>query len=414
VIKNRASLVGLVVVAFAVMVGCSGTRESSGASTTSAPSRFLYVWAGTGHDSTAGLDMITVLDADPASKTYGSVVAAQTVDSSGLMPHHTEFILPAKGPLFANDYNGDKSFMIDFSDPTHPRSNGQIARVPGGRKIHSFARLANGHVLATVQFGDGKTPGDPGRLAEFDAEGKLVRSTSSIDPAFPGAKIRTYALTVLPAIDRVVTTSSPMETVRVANVVQVWRLSDLQLLQTLPVPELPNDSTHMYPFELRTLDDGSVMINSYYCGFFRLTGLDGKPQIARVLTLPQPKNVGCSVPHVDGKFWIMPIAYAHRFATIDISDPAHPKEVASFQTDSTFFPHWIASDPRSDRVVMTDQGDGPPMVMVAHLDKATGRLSWDEAFRDPGAAKPGVSYHRASWPNGVKGMAMPHGALFVP
>jgi hypothetical protein len=170
----------------------------------------------------------------------------------------------------------------------------------------------------------------------------------------------------------------------------------------------------MYPFELRALNDGSVMINSYYCGFFHLTGLDSEPQIARVLTLPQPKNIGCSVPHIEGKFWIMPIAYAHRFATIDISDPAHPKEVASFQTDSTFFPHWISSDPRSDRVVMTDQGDGQPMVMVAHLDKTTGRMSWDEAFRDAGATKPGVSYHRASWPNGVKGMAMPHGALFVP
>jgi hypothetical protein len=414
VIKNRPILVGLVVVVFGAMVGCSGTRESSATSAPNDPSRYLYVWAGTGHDSTAGLDMITVLDANPASKSYGSVIAAQTVDSSGLMPHHTEFVLPAKGPLFANDYNGDKSFMIDFSDPEHPRSSGQIARVPGGRKLHSFARLPNGNVLATVQFGDGNTPGDPGRLAEFDSEGKLVRSSSSIDPAFPGAKIRTYALTVVPAIDRVVTTSSPMEIVRVANVVQVWRLSDLKLLKTLAVPELPNDSTHMYPFELRALNDGSVMINSYYCGFFHLTGLDSEPQIARVLTLPQPKNIGCSVPHIEGKFWIMPIAYAHRFATIDISDPAHPKEVASFQTDSTFFPHWISSDPRSDRVVMTDQGDGQPMVMVAHLDKTTGRMSWDEAFRDAGATKPGVSYHRASWPNGVKGMAMPHGALFVP
>ena len=394
--------------------GCSDAPESSNSAVSTSPSRYLYVWAGTGHDSTAGLDMITVLDANPSSKTYGSVIAAQTVDSSGLMPHHTEFVLPAKGPLFANDYNGDKSFMIDFSDPERPRSSGQIAHVPGGRKVHSFARLANGNVLATVQFGDGKTPGDPGRLAEFDSEGKLVRSASSSDPAFPGAEIRTYALTVVPAMDRVVTTSSPMEMVRTANVVQVWRLSDLKLLKTLPIPELPNDSTHMYPFELRALGDGSVMINSYYCGFFHLTGLDANPQIARVLTLEQPKNVGCSVPHIEGKFWVMPIAYAHRFATFDISDPAHPKEVASFQTDSTFFPHWIASDPRSDRVVMTEQGDGPPMVMVARLDKATGTLSWDEAFRDSGAKKPGVSYNRGSGPNGVKGMAMPHGALFVP
>ena len=51
---------------------------------------------------------------------------------------------------------------------------------------------------------------------------------------------------------------------------------------------------------------------------------------------------------------------------------------------------------------------------VEYLDRSTGRLSWDAAFKDPGATAPGVSYHRGSWPNGVKGMAMPHGALFVP
>jgi hypothetical protein len=48
-----------------------------------------------------------------------------------------------------------------------------------------------------------------------------------------------------------------------------------------------------------------------------------------------------------------------------------------------------------------------------HVDRTTGRLSWDERFRDQGATTPGVSYHRASFPNGVKGMAMPHGAVFV-
>lgn len=406
---NSAGYTKLAFVLLPLLASCA---RSDSESTT--PSRYLYVWAGTGHDSTAGLNMVTVLDANPSSKTYGSVIAAQTVDSSGLMPHHTEFELPAKGPLFANDFKGDKSFMIDFSDPEHPRSSGQLARVPGGRMLHSFARLANGNVLATVQFGDSTVEGNPGSLAEFDSQGRLVRSGSSRDAEFPGARIRTYALAVVPAIDRVVTTSSPMGAERTADVVQVWRLSDLTLLKTLQVPAIAGDSTHMYPFELRGLDDGSVLMNTYYCGFFHLTNLDTKPQITRVLTLPQPKNIGCSVPQISGRFWIMPIAYAHRFATIDISDPANPKEIASFQTDTTFFPHWIASDPRSDRVVFTDQGDGPPMVMVAHLDKTTGHLSWDEAFRDSGSTKPGVSYKRASWPNGVKGMAMPHGALFVP
>jgi hypothetical protein len=377
------------------------------------PSRYLYVWAGTGHDSTRGLDMVTVIDANPASKTYGAVVAALTVDSSGLMPHHTEYQLPAQSPFFANDYTGDKTFLIDFSNPPKPRLAGRVPAVPGGRRVHTLIRLPSGHLLATYQFGDGKVTGDPGGLVEFDANGKLVQSSSSRDPAFPDAKIRTYGLTVLPKIDRAVTTSSPMDDERPADVVQVWRLSDLKLLKTIKL-EITPDSTQMNPFEMRTLADGSVLMNTYHCGFYRLTDLATNPKITRVFGLHQPENFGCSVPLVAGKFWIMPIAYAHRYVTLDISNPAHPVEVANLPTDTTFYPHWIAADPSSDRVVVTDQGDGPPMVMVAHLDRSTGRLSWDERFRDAGAAKPGVSYHRMSWPNGVKGMAMPHGALFVP
>jgi hypothetical protein len=379
-----------------------------------APSRYLYVWAGTSMDTTrAGLDMITVIDANPASKTYGSIVAAQVVDS-GYMPHHTEYVLPAKGPLFANDFTGDKSFMIDFSSPLHPRSLGRVEHVGGTKRFHTFMRLPNGHIISTYQFGDGKVTGDPGGIAEFTANGKLVRVGSSVDPAFPNTRIRTYGLTLVPKLDRAVTTSSPMDSEIAADVIQVWRLSDLKLLKTVQLPKLESDSGQRYPFEARALPDGSVMMNTYACGFYHLTNLNKEPRVTRVLTMKQPENFGCAVPLIAGKFWIMPIAYAHRYATLDISDPAHPHEIASFKTDSTFFPHWIAADPSSDRVVVTDQGDGPPMVMIAHFDRSTGRLRWDEKFRDPGSSKPGVSYRRDSWPNGVKGMAMPHGALFVP
>ncbi len=400
--------ISLVAFLLAACTGTSKVRESA------APARYLYVWAGTGNDSTNGLDMMTVLDADSSSDTYGTVLSALTVDSSGRMPHHTEFVLPVKGPLLANDYSGDKSFLVDFSTPASPRLSAKLASVPGGRRVHSFERLPNGHVLATVQFGDSAVAGRPGGLAEFDAEGRLVRNGWSRDPAFPGAKIRTYALAVVQGADRVVTTSAPMDTEKTAHVVQVWRLSDLTLLKTLPVPEVAGDSTHMYPFEVRTLMDGSVLMNTYYCGFFRISRLTSEPKIEHVMSLPQPQNGGCSVPVILGHFMVMPIAYAHRFATIDISDPAQPKEVASFPTDSTFFPHWASADPGSDRLVFTDQGDGPPMVKVAHFDRTTGRLSWDEKFKDAGATAPGVSYHRARWPNGVLGMAMPHGAVFVP
>ena len=269
-------------------------------------------------------------------------------------------------------------------------------------------------MLATVQFGDRMVPGAPGGLAEFDAQGKLLRTGWSRDSSFPGAKIRTYALAVLESADRIVTTSAPMDNEVTANVIQVWRLSDLRLLKTLSVPEISGDSAHIAPFEVRALGDGSVIMNSYYCGLFRVTGLASEPRIDRVMALPWPRNNGCSVPVIAGRYLVMPIAYAHRFATIDIADPAHPREVASLMTDSTFFPHWASADPGSDRLVFTDQGDGAPMVKIAHLNATTGRLSWDSTFKDRGATSPGVSYHRANWPNGVTGMAMPHGAVFVP
>jgi hypothetical protein len=128
----------------------------------------------------------------------------------------------------------------------------------------------------------------------------------------------------------------------------------------------------------------------------------------------KPRNFGCSVPVIIGHYMVMPIAYAHRYATIDIADPTHPKEVASFPTDTTFFPHWASVDPGSDRIVVTDQGDGQPVVKIMHFDAATGRLAWDTNFKDSGATSPGVSFRRVSWPNGVIGMAMPHGAVFGP
>jgi hypothetical protein len=132
------------------------------------------------------------------------------------------------------------------------------------------------------------------------------------------------------------------------------------------------------------------------------------------MAMEQPKNFGCSVPIIAGHFMLMPIAYAHRYATLDISDPSHPVEVSSVATDTTFFPHWVARDPGSDRVVVDDQGDGVPLVMIGHFNATTGALTWDEKFRDPGSAKPGVSFMNGTWPNGFKGMVMPHGAVFVP
>ena len=399
--KRTAAILFAAVGLILLNTAISGARQSA------KPARYLYVWAGTGTHHESGKNMLVVIDVDPASSKYMQVLNVLTVDTAGGMPHHTDLALPPQGPLFANDYAKDRSYLIDFKDPVNPKLIGRTASVPGASAMHSFAKLPGGHTLATIQYGDSASKGRPGKLAEFDDKGRLIRYASSADSSSKDPAIRTYSLTTLPAIDRVVTTSSPMDSERPANVVQVWRIPDLKLLSTLEVPKAETDSAWMFPFEVETLGDGrSVLMNTYYCGFYWITGLDSKPKIERVMVMDQPKNIGCSVPMRAGNFMVMPIAYGHRYATIDITDPAHPKEISSLETDSTFFPHWISGDPGSDRVVVTDQGDGEPMVRIAHFDKTSGKMKWDDRFK--------LSFANVSWPNGVKGRVQPHGAVFVP
>ena len=384
------------------------------------PAKYLMVWAGP--QSMAGMpskpggpDFIAVLDADTASTSYGALIASAPVGSGGMMAHHTEYRFPTGGIVFADDYDAGRAYLLDVRNPRTPKALREVDSVPGFRKPHSFVRLANGHVLATIQYGNGTLPGNPGGVAEFDADGHLVRSASSADSSMPGAHIRTYGLEIFPAIDRVLTTSSPMDTEHVANVVQLWRLSDLRLLKTIALP-VTRDSTERAPFEIRALPDGrSAMMNSYLCGLYHVSALDTDvPRIEQVEALRSPPETGCSVPVIVGHYWILPVAYGHRVISYDISNPARPMQVSELKTDSTFLPHWTSADPGSDRIVLVSQDDGEARVAIIRLNPSTGALSWDERFHDADRTKHGVSFARESWPHGTVTHAVPHGSLFVP
>ncbi len=391
---------------------------------------YLFVWTGDGdHAMMAGghrpdtaaapdtvehTDFLAVIDIDTASATYAQVVATVPTGTTGSMPHHIELEMPTGGrALFASAYTAGRAYLLDLANPKQPRIKGVIDSVPGLRTPHSFVRLADGNVLATMQFGDERAKGRPGGLALFSPEGRVVRSESAADPKMPGAAIRTYALDVAPSTDRVITTSSPMDTERSADVVQLWRLSDLALLRTIPMPRPATDTMWHYPFELRFLSDGkTAFMNTYYCAFYVLSGLDGEtPAIERALALDFPRYNGCGVPLLIGHWWIMPVNEAHEFLVLDISDPRHPRLASSLASDSTFSPHWLSREPGGKRLVATSEGPGPS-VRLLQFDSTSGRLTWDERFRDRVGGPLGVSFARTTWPHGAAGRAVPHGAVF--
>jgi hypothetical protein len=401
-----------------MLVAC---RDEAAKPSPALPANYLAVWAGPQEHmegdkvmTPGGPSFVAIIDADTASPGYGSLVTSVPIGDMSMMPHHMEYTFPRGGVVFADDYTAGRAFLIDLRDPKAPKRVRVMDGVPGFEKPHSFARLANDHVIATLQYGNGMKPGNPGGVAEFDADGKLLRSASSADSSMPRARIRNYGVAVLPAIDRMITTSAPMDTEHTANTVQLWRLSDFKLLKTIAMPKVVNDSIDHQPFEVRALPDGkSVMLNSYLCGMYHVTLDNDTPRVALVHALRSPPQTGCSVPVIVGHYWVIPVAYGHRVVSLDVSDPAHAKQVAELVTDSTFLPHWLSADPGSNRIVLVGQDDGEPRVTIIQLDPTTGALTWDDRFHDADKSKHGVSFARTDWPHGKAEHVVPHGALFV-
>ena len=98
---------------------------------------------------------------------------------------------------------------------------------------------------------------------------------------------------------------------------------------------------------------------------------------------------------------------------MDISHPEKPVEVSRLVLPSKFpMPHWLSADRKSNRLVIT--GDGESWVLLARFDPEKGTLALDESFHDPSAGAPGISFDRQEWPHGKAGRAIVHGAVFGP
>ena len=382
-------------------LGCGATTPPP-----ARPSSYLVVWAGPNMDEatpTAGRhpagppDVVAVFDADTASARYGALLATKDVGVPGAMAHHTELTLPARHPLFTSDFMTGQIFLIDASDPLAPKVTGRIDSIPGYRRPHSFARLANGNVLVAMQNGNGKLAGDPGGLVELGPEGRVLRSSSAADPNFPGARIRPNGVELLPAIDRIVTTSMPMDDEVTADVVQIWRLSDLRLLHTLAVPALAGKTGNSFPYDSRVLADGrTVMMNTYYCGFYRLSGIETEqPRLDLVHALHEPHAEGCAVAVVMGHYWIVPAAFARTIISLDVTDPAHPVEVSRLRTRFDVLSALAVGRSGERPHRRRERGRwGAARARRATWIARRGKLTWDERFRDAGSSRLGVDLDR--------------------
>jgi hypothetical protein len=403
----------------AMMLGAAALSSPAAAA---APGHYLFVWSG--DQAKAGKDFIAVIDGDPASSSYGRLVTSMATDQVGVMPHHTEYEMPAGGMLFANDFGAGRTFVLDLRDPLHPKVANTFGELDGYAYPHSFVRLPNGHVLASFQYRSGAMAmhGDmmdgamersgalDGGVVEIDDSGRAVRSASNADPAFPGAALQPYSLAILPQIDRFVLTNSPMNNDGLlrSTTAQLWRLSDLKLLKTFRLDPGEQLYAHLSPEEARVGPDGAVYIQTLACGLQRVSGLaEDQPRAQLVYTFP---GSWCGVPTFVGHYLVQSVPDIHGFIVLDMADAAHPREVSRLVISPDYTPHWTGLDRETGRIVVTSGREGD-RTYVLQLDPKTGALAIDTAFRDEDG-QPGFSFASRKWPHGWTGAGKPHGALF--
>lgn len=376
---------------------------------------YLFVW--TADQAKQGNDFLAVIDADPASPGYGKLVSGVGTDIKSVRIHHTEYEMPASGMLFANDHDPNKSVIFDLRDPLKPKVTATFGSMGGFTMPHSFLRLPNGNVLASFQFADHGGHGDhstmsgkSGGLVEIDDSGKVIRSASNEDLSLPDDGLLPYSLAILPKIDRVLVTNSPMGDPYLlsSNTYQVFRLSDLKLLGTHRLDPGPTGNGNVAPEEARVAADGSVYVQTLSCGIQRITGLDTpKPMAKLVHKFP---GDFCGVPTIVGRYLVQSVPTLNGFAVLDIDNPDAVREVSRLTISDDFSPHWTAWDAKAKRLVVTSGKKGDRMYLLK-LDPNTGGLSIDATFRDTDG-KVGFSFANRAWPHGWTGEGTPHGAVF--
>ncbi len=416
----------------ALLAGCA-TAPAMPLAGANKPAPYLLVFAGDRDEKDS--DFFSVIDVRADSATRSKAVATLPIGMTASMPHHMEYWMPGRGDLlFANAHHHEATLLIDTANPLAPKIARTLRPPPPLRFGHDFVRLANGNLLLGFLRSDGPSPvagdtlvpGGHGGIAEYTSRGDLVRSASAAVPGL-AEPVRVYAMVPMLDIDRIVTTSAPMMEDHSADVVQIWRYSDLKLLHTLPVPAgtkadgSPLAGAARFPFGPRLMADGSVLMNSYGCAFSRLSAIATEtPRLDNVYTIrvpdppkPDATRGACSIPTIVGKHWIMPVGRAQTIVVLDISNPAAPREVSRLDTPADFNPHWSAKDPGSDRIVVGAELGGEQGLYMLLFDPRTGRLRFDPSLVSPAGKLGYIDLEGQSWAHGATGPAWAHAALFL-
>src|SRR3954454_13623198 len=238
-VLRRMSILAVLVLALAgTPLARNETREDH------KPPKTLYVW--TGDQARVAPDFLAVIDFDEDSPRYGKVLSTVPVPglgSAGNEPHHCHLSadknILACGGLLALLRGQNSIFFFDVSKPRHPKflfsTSGTLSNI-----TDDFLPLKDGGFLVT-QMGD-HAGGTPGRVAEFDANLRMVAEWPA-DP--PQHDFNPHGVSARPDLNLMVTSDFMMPASSLNIVprdpllrgsIRVWDLKKRSIVRTIAIP----------------------------------------------------------------------------------------------------------------------------------------------------------------------------------
>jgi hypothetical protein len=411
------------ITAVSVGMGCGATQDAASPNVSRAPTEVsanrdasghgghgqeattLYVWAS--DQAHVAPDFLAVIDFDRKSPEYGKLLKTVPLPPPGNIgnePHHCHTSVDqnilACGGLLSVLHGQNDIFFFDISDARNPKFVSST-HAPQSSITDDFLALPGGGFLVTNM---GSASGGPGgRVAEFDANLKLVAEYPSALPA--DGKFNPHGMDADFSRNALVTSDfvNPASTLNVVpgglelrSSIRFWDLANRTITRSV---FLPDDAGTMDVKFIPGDEHGrAVTVNMFTGLMYSVDPTDG--------SYVQAFDLSDVTPHVDtpvpggmpgllavprgGRSLITATFMAGQVVMLDISNPASFRQLAVVSFGANAGPHSVHLTHDDKRLVVTDyflneDGFGKVHLEGDHklhvLDVGEKSLSVDPAFQ---------------------------------
>jgi methanethiol oxidase len=285
----------------------------------------LYIWT---RDATgAGEDFIAVVDVDPASRTYGSIIGTAPTGSTGNEAHHFGYTAD-RSRIVAGGMFSNRIFLYDVAtDPRAPRLIRSVDLSGTGYVgPHTPVATDDGVLLAMMGAADGGS----GAILKLDAEGRVRAALQA--PTNNDRPIHLYDVAVNPYANRMLTSTfahaehfmhGAPGLEHVGSEIVVW---DWETGEVVQVEEL-DPSTVVLRWLRSPGANGGFVPSAFGSSvwYWHDPEGDGRYTFERVLQLPEGSlPVDLRLSHDDRTMFVSLWA-AGEVRQYDISDPRQPR-----------------------------------------------------------------------------------------